>query len=264
MWTAGLAASLTESDARRAMTRLATALLALVPNAHVYFGFFRRGAVPIVIELDDTDPGFNRTYVMGKYLLDPLYDEFLKRTESTCLSPGEMFPRSFREQDFYREQYRPYGWRDKISFLLYLEPDLAAFVTLARRIDEPRYKRLEHEIMRAVLPGVELVMARVWRILGTADHGSATESLRLHRMLAEALVTFGSDVLSERENQVSRLLLRGMVPKYVSRQLGITPGTVRNHIKRIYTKLNVRSQAALLALFIESLEKAARSATSDP
>lgn len=262
-WTAGLAASLTESNARLAMLRLAEALLALVPQVHVYFGFFRRASVPIIIEFDDSDPGFNRPYVMGKYLLDPLYEEFLKRSSSVCLSPQQIFPPNFREQDFYRDQYQPYGWRDKISYLLYLNPELAAFVTLARRVDEPRYKRDEHRILLAVLPGVECAMARVWNILDSADRGSAVESLRLHGLLTDVLVSFGGGVLSEREGEVSRLLLKGMPPKYVSRELGIAPGTVRNHIKHIYTKLNVRSQAALLALFLETLERTAKAATLD-
>ena len=262
-WTAGLAASLTDTNARSGIARLAEALLALVPRAHLYFGFFRRAAVPIIIEFDNDQPAFDRLYVMGKYLLDPLYEEFLKRSASACLSPQQMLPPDFRKQDFYRELYLPYGWRDKISFLLYLSPELAAFVSLARRVDEPRYTRDEHRILLAVLPGVERAMVRIWSILDAADRGKAVESLRLHRMLTDALVSFGAGALSEREREVTRLLLRGLAPKYVSRQLSIAPGTVRNHIKHIYSKLNVRSQAALLALFVDTLERAAKAATDN-
>ena len=35
--------------------------------------------------------------------------------------------------------------------------------------------------------------------------------------------------------------------------LDIAPGTVRNHIKSIYAKLGVRSQAELLAAFFDAL-----------
>jgi DNA-binding CsgD family transcriptional regulator len=264
-WTTGLSASLTERNARAGMARLAEALLALVPNVHVYFGFFRRDAVPIIIkgDYDDSETAFDRLYVMGKYLLDPLYEEFLKRNASVCLSPQQMFSPKFREQEFYRDLYRPYGWRDKISYLLYLSPELAAFVTLARRVDEPRYTRDEHRILLAVLPGVKRAMARFWGMLDAADRGTAVESLRLHRVLTDALVSFGDGTLSERESEVTRLLLKGLAPKYVSRQLGIAPGTVRNHIKHIYGKLNVRSQAALVALFIAALEKAAKAGIND-
>lgn len=260
-WTTGLAASLTQENARAAIGRLGEALLALVPRVHLYFGFFRRSAVPIIIEFDNDQPAFDRLYVMGKYLLDPLYEEFLKRSESACLSPQQMFPPNFRDQEFYRDLYRPYGWRDKISFLLYISSELAGFVSLARRIDEPRYTRDEHRLLLAVLPGVERAMARIWDILDSADRGAAVQSLRAHRMLTDALTSFGAGVLSERESEVSRLLLKGLAPKYVSRQLGIAPGTVRNHIKHIYIKLGVRSQAALLALFFETLEKTAEEAT---
>lgn len=262
-WTAGIAASLTDTNARSGMAQLGDALLALVPRVHIFFGFFRRDAVPIIVQFDDGQIAFDRVYVMGKYLVDPLYEEFLKRTASVCLSPPQMLPPNFRDKDFYRDLYQPYGWRDKISYLLYLSPELAAFVTLARRVDEPPYTRIEHETLTAVLPGVERAMVRFWGMLDAADRGTAVESLRLHRVLSDAMKSFGNGALSERECEVTRLLLKGLPPKYVSRQLGIAPGTVRNHIKHIYTKLNVRSQAALVALLVETLGSAAKTDTGE-
>jgi DNA-binding CsgD family transcriptional regulator len=245
------------------MERLAEALMALVPHVHVFFGFFRRSAAPIMITFDSDRTEFDRLYVMGKYLLDPLYVEFLKRNLSVCLSPQRMFPSNFRELQFYQDLYRPYGWRDKIGYLIYLGPELAAFVSVARYIDEPPYTRDEHRILRAVLPGVERAMTRFWNILDAADRGTAVESKRLHRVLTDVLASFGDGVLSEREGEVTRLLLKGLVPKCVGRQLGIAPGTVRNHIKHIYSKLNVRSQAGLLALLFETLQKAGMEAIGD-
>jgi Oxidoreductase molybdopterin binding domain len=102
----GLGASLTESNAKSGISRLAEALLALVPNVHPNFGFFRRSAIPIMVEFDEQQRAFDRLYVLGKYLLDPLYDEFIKRSASVCLSPRQMFPADFRDQEFYRDLYR--------------------------------------------------------------------------------------------------------------------------------------------------------------
>ena len=80
-------------------------------------------------------------------------------------------------------------------------------------------------------------------------------SHELHRHLADAYQAFGRELLSDRETEVTRLLLKGLAPKGVGRLLAIAPGTVRNHIKSIYLKLEVRTQAELMAKFFDTLSE---------
>lgn len=49
--------------------------------------------------------------------------------------------------------------------------------------------------------------------------------------------------LSKREYEILRLLSKGFVPKNIADQLGISSATVRNHLKNIYTKLEVHNRA---------------------
>jgi len=49
--------------------------------------------------------------------------------------------------------------------------------------------------------------------------------------------------LSKREYEILRLLPKGTVPKNIAEQLGISSATVRNHLKNIYTKLEVHNRA---------------------
>jgi len=258
-WTAALARSIVIETPGESMAELAAGLTSLVPRVHVVSGFFRRNTAPLAFTQDRTESEqkWDRNYLMGAYLLDPLYEQFMKRDSNAVLSPREIFPRDFQSREFYQSYYRPYGWRDKISFLVYTRPDVAAFVTLARQVDEPSFTSRELQILRAVLPGVEQVAERVWSQLGHQDAARDRESFRLHRVFSEAYHAFGKAALSSREREVAQLLLKGLAPKSVGKVLNIAPGTVRNHIKHIYTKLNVRSQAALLALFFETLERAA-------
>jgi DNA-binding CsgD family transcriptional regulator len=44
--------------------------------------------------------------------------------------------------------------------------------------------------------------------------------------------------------------------KSIARALGISPGTARNHLKRVYPKLGVASHAELYALFLKALRVA--------
>jgi DNA-binding NarL/FixJ family response regulator len=55
------------------------------------------------------------------------------------------------------------------------------------------------------------------------------------------------DLLSQRENQVLRLLAQGKMYKEIADELGITSNTVSCYIRRIYEKLHVRSRMEAVA-----------------
>jgi DNA-binding NarL/FixJ family response regulator len=58
--------------------------------------------------------------------------------------------------------------------------------------------------------------------------------------------------LTDRENQVLRLIACGLTNKEISRDLSISESTVENHIHNIYTKLGIsnRAQAVGYALHL--------------
>ena len=68
-----------------------------------------------------------------------------------------------------------------------------------------------------------------------------------------AAENFGRDVLTPRECEVVKLVLRGYSTKSISQSLGISPGTVKVHRENIYAKLDVSTQAELFNLFIRSV-----------
>jgi DNA-binding NarL/FixJ family response regulator len=55
------------------------------------------------------------------------------------------------------------------------------------------------------------------------------------------------DLLSQRENQVLRLLAQGKMYKEIADELGITSNTVSCYIRRVYEKLHVRSRMEAVA-----------------
>jgi len=260
-WSRHLGDALTETDAVESIRKLGRGLSALVPDTTLYAGFYLRDAPPLVIDLDG-EYQWNRDYKEGQYLLDPSYEQFLKRRQSVCLSPKEMFPPDFRDSAYYISYYRPYGMIDEICYLLYLTDDFAAYFSLMRFVGAPHFNASEFRRLVAVTDSVEIAARRIWNLYQEQNHGGASPSHRLHQMLSAAYESFGADALSEREKEVTHLLLKGLPPKSVGRMLKIAPGTVRNHIKRIYIKLDVRSQAELLALFFETLQEAAMVETS--
>lgn len=56
-----------------------------------------------------------------------------------------------------------------------------------------------------------------------------------------------SDVLTEREREVARLVAEGLTDKEVAAKLYVSPRTVDNHLRNIFRKLDVRHRTALAA-----------------
>ena len=58
--------------------------------------------------------------------------------------------------------------------------------------------------------------------------------------------------LTERQQQILRLVSQGLAGKQVARQLGISPKTVEHHKTRIFSKLGVPNQAAAVSLAVSN------------
>jgi DNA-binding NarL/FixJ family response regulator len=54
--------------------------------------------------------------------------------------------------------------------------------------------------------------------------------------------TISDGMLSDREHGVLELLAQGLLYKEIAARLGITTGTVKQHIHRIYEKLHVQNR----------------------
>ena len=98
-----------------------------------------------------------------------------------------------------------------------------------------------------------VVRALVTRQVKSEPAPSEPPGQSLHEQFKERFEGFGRPLLTKRENEVVRLLLRGHSSKSVARELGIAVETARVHRKNIYTKLGVASQGDLFALFISEL-----------
>ncbi|QIT56194.1 helix-turn-helix transcriptional regulator [Aquisalimonas sp. 2447] len=99
-----------------------------------------------------------------------------------------------------------------------------------------------HRMPHAVLP--QQPMTRHWR-------GRAVQ-IRMQPLGEYYLVRVAPrtplDRMTEREQQVAERFACGLSYKEVARELGIAPGTVRNHLAHIYDKLGVSTKLELVRL----------------
>jgi len=69
----------------------------------------------------------------------------------------------------------------------------------------------------------------------------------------DAVAEFLRGQITPRERQIVELILAGYSNEAIKKRLGISTGTVKNHRKRLYYKLDITSERELFTLFLASL-----------
>ena len=199
-------------------------------------------------------------YHDGPYLLDPFYNRFLAGTTEGCFRLSELAPEGFLRSEYFSSYYRHLEIGDELGLLTALGSGSAAHVSIMRRPGRPRFTRRDHHWLAATAPLAREAVRRMNEVQSPV----ANDRSALHDSLRQAYRHFGASVLTEREREVVHLLLQGNSAKAIARGLSISPETARNHLKRVYPKLGVASQAELFALFFRALEQVEPGFEGDP
>ncbi|TAL46807.1 MAG: response regulator transcription factor [Chitinophagaceae bacterium] len=89
-------------------------------------------------------------------------------------------------------------------------------------------------------------LSKIVESLIDLHEGGAPMSNQIARKVIERMHsnenTEGIQVLSSRENEVLQLLAKGLLYKEIAEKLSITPGTVGQHVHKIYEKLHVQNR----------------------
>jgi DNA-binding CsgD family transcriptional regulator len=258
-WNEAVARVAAESTLPAIATALEHALEVILDFDALFIATLYRHAPPgFHFSSGPTEPAL--PYQEGPYLLDPFYNHFLKGGTDGSYRLGDLAPDGFQRSEYFSGYYSQLDVGDEIGLLIGSSPQSCAHVALTRRRGCLRFTRRDCEWLGAAAPVVREAIRR----MATASVVPDENTTAFHDSLRRSFQSFGSSVLSEREQQVAHLLLRGNCAKAVARILEISPDTARNHSKRIYRKLSVTSQAELLALFFRALEQVEPGHEGDP
>jgi DNA-binding CsgD family transcriptional regulator len=221
----------------------------LVPSDSCYFIFFRKDQTPVMaFPQEQVAPG--QAYSEGAYLLDPFYLGFRDKGLAGTFLLKDIAPRHLPSSKRYREYLSSLtGPVDELAMSVAISDQTTAHLSLSRLIENGRYSRRDFESLEAAAPLLGSLMAQIWDQLHPTLGPGGTQ---MDRHLA-FYQSFGANILTEREYDVAHLLLKGYSAGEIGPILSISPGTARNHMKQIYGKFEVSSQAELAGLFIEQL-----------
>ncbi len=100
----------------------------------------------------------------------------------------------------------------------------------------------------------KLNLVSAWVLALLQQHWARNDqSLPVQPPVGDALARFGQGLLSERELEIARLILRGYSSKAMAQRLGISPETIKVHRRHLYAKLNISSHPELFSMFIREL-----------
>jgi len=125
-----------------------------------------------------------------------------------------------------------------------------AIERVSEAVKKGRRSRLLQEARLRVLELAETAEALEAEFVSNPASGLRPRSAPLNEDPLSALEPSLLSRLTPRERDVTRRLAQGLSVSQMARELELSPNTVRNHVKSIFNKLQVRSQVALLSLLI--------------
>jgi DNA-binding CsgD family transcriptional regulator len=250
---AALARLVQSEDVDSAASALADAIGVAVQHEGTCLLAFHRDAPPEVFH-HTLEPAGRRhyvdRYVAGPYLLDPLYLLALSDEKPGVCRFRDESPDRFRSSEYYRQYCERTHLTDEMDFLVDVSAHSALVLVVGRRTR--RFTKAELERLKLVEPVVHAAMRNIWQ-RSSASTRRQEQGGSLHQRLTRCFENFGDGLLTEREQQITQLLLRGHSTKSVARELGIAPGTVMVHKRNLFAKLGITSQYELFSLFIDAL-----------
>ncbi|TVU70075.1 MULTISPECIES: helix-turn-helix transcriptional regulator [Cobetia] len=209
---------------------------------------FHRDHPPTILADSDEDDGADemlfQDYQKGLYLLDPFYVAARATPVCTLVTLDDVAPEQFTQTEYYQRYFRRNIVADEVQLNQPLENGSLLCLSLG---SVETFNTAALGLLQLIQPWLcELMRLRI------AHETSRSHPPRVHPwhpMGDQQLPGTSRHGLTEREREVSQLMLGGCSTKEIARRLGISIETVRAHKKHLYSKLGINTQAELFSRF---------------
>ncbi|WP_409522975.1 response regulator transcription factor [Nitrincola sp. MINF-07-Sa-05] len=214
---------------------------------------YKQDCKPII--LHPTDPAEQsqtlHCYIKQTYVLDPLYNTIMSGSISDVSRLSDIAPDSFEMTEYYQKCYQNFGLVDEINLVIQLENDITCSLSLGRRALLGSITRAEMQRLQDIYPIINSLMRQFW----LSQHQEYVQYEKAEGAIRQALNTFGSGILTRREQEITGLILRGHSSQAIADRLHISLGTVKVHRKNIHSRFHTSTQSELFTLFLSHLNE---------
>lgn len=190
-------------------------------------------------------------YVAGLFLLDP-FVLAERRGLTGLVRLGDIIPEGFRDSEYFRRHYRHTNVHDELRYIVPIDTRRTVHVFVEREPPSPPFSAAETDTLASLTPAVRSFVEAHCRWLDRVDAHSDVRGAAPINLLAR-IGAMAPGVLTPRECEVVEWMLKGYSARLIGRALQIEEGTVTNHKRNIYAKLEIHSMAQLFDLFLRSL-----------
>jgi len=192
-------------------------------------------------------------YVSGPYILDPFYNTAIDPLAAGVKRLRDMAPDQFHKSEYFRRHYKLSGIRDEVGIICRPGNWTGVVISFTRPVTASAFGRQDIAAVRASVPVIQTLAERHWHQSSSSASPDGWNAGSSRDPIGEPLSRMTDGILTPREIEITALVLQGHSSGSISRHLSIAPGTVKNHRKSIYQKLDVSSQSELFAMFIQQL-----------
>jgi DNA-binding CsgD family transcriptional regulator len=192
-------------------------------------------------------------YIETYFRDDPFYKAICDKNVAEFVTLSEIEIHNFRSSSYYNDYLKSTaGFSDQISYMYPTCDGDTYLLTLGRSENFKPFRECEIAEFRLVAPLVRTALLLIW----AKDQNQFANTNPVHaknQQTSLIIQNLSAYALSPRERETLELLLDGESAKTIGRALGISPETVRCHIKKIYLKLGVSSRGELFGRFVNEL-----------
>jgi DNA-binding CsgD family transcriptional regulator len=190
-------------------------------------------------------------FVAGLFLLDP----FILAVQRDSIGPvrlRDIIPEGFFESEYYNHHYRYTNVRDEVRYVVSIDHQRWVHIFVEREAPSLPFSDKDVARLAALAPIVNSFISARCRWL---DRLRTPEGDRMVAAidLQARIRMMSNGALTSRECEVVEWMLKGHSARSIGQRLRIEKGTVTNHKRSIYAKLDIHSMAQLFSLFLRSL-----------
>jgi len=183
----------------------------------------------------------------GAYALSPYY-ELICAGKTGAYQLKEVAPSGFESSSINHNYFMPSNIIDETSLICLAEEGQIVKLSIARHGNSISFNDEDIAFLRDNNLLISSLMSKHVSMT-PASQEDLSQTIKMN--ITERLDGFGQAILTKREREIVKFIIRGHSVKSCAIELNLSPETVSVHRRNIYSKLNISNQGQLISQVLD-------------